>query len=184
MLLNSPFNESLTKAFIVGVDDRHSIELNRTDTFIGRSRDNDVVLVQDLSLSRRHAVITKVDGVYYLRDLRSSNGTLLNGVTVDGMVALNPNDEIFLGRTRFLFCPTAKKLHDTPPIGNNEPTTILPTPQAQPTPSLANLCNSFVSKLKYALAPESANMHELKVSIARIRTSHTEELLKGIRRSV
>lgn len=180
MILNSPLIES-QKACLVGIDDRHTIELRQTDTFIGRSRENDVVLVTDLSLSRRHAVITKVDGVYYLRDLRSANGSLVNGVAVEGMVGLKQNDEIFLGRTRFLFSPTAKKLHETPPFGNNEPTTILANPGRLPT--IMALCSVFMRRLKnMVLAPEKPSLADLKFSIHRLRASHTEELLKGIHR--
>ena len=180
MILNSPLNEP-QKACLVGIDDRHTIELRQTDTFIGRSRENDVVLVTDLSLSRRHAVITKVDGTYYLRDLRSSNGSLVNGIAVEGMVGLKPNDELFLGRSRFLFCPTAKKLHDTPPFGNSEPTTILANPGR--VPAIVALCRVFVRGVKnMVLAPEKPSLADLKFSIHRLRASHTEELLKGIQR--
>lgn len=70
---------------------------------IGRATENDVVLDQDSFTSRHHAVITKVADVYCLRDLGSSNGTLLNGEAFTGMVVLNQNDEILIGRTKLLF---------------------------------------------------------------------------------
>src|SRR3954468_21070633 len=46
--------------------------------FIGRDASCDVVL-SDEGVSQRHARITERDGRYFVSDLKSSNGTLLNG---------------------------------------------------------------------------------------------------------
>jgi hypothetical protein len=45
---------------------------------LGRELDNDLI-IQDSQCSRRHAQITYNQGVYYLTDVGSANGTLLNG---------------------------------------------------------------------------------------------------------
>ncbi|MCW2718711.1 ATP-binding cassette domain-containing protein, partial [Pseudonocardia sp.] len=45
---------------------------------IGRLPDNDIVL-DDLLVSRRHAELTNLDGVWRLADLASPNGTFVNG---------------------------------------------------------------------------------------------------------
>jgi pSer/pThr/pTyr-binding forkhead associated (FHA) protein len=50
---------------------------------IGRSKENDIV-IDNIAVSRRHAQIEREKGKgYVLRDLNSSNGTLLNGVQLD-----------------------------------------------------------------------------------------------------
>jgi pSer/pThr/pTyr-binding forkhead associated (FHA) protein len=50
---------------------------------IGRSKENDIV-IDNIAVSRRHAQIEKQEGKgYVLRDLNSSNGTLLNNVQID-----------------------------------------------------------------------------------------------------
>lgn len=50
---------------------------------IGRSKENEVV-IDNIAVSRKHAQIELKEGKsYVLRDLHSSNGTLLNGVQID-----------------------------------------------------------------------------------------------------
>lgn len=48
---------------------------------IGRSRESDVFL-PDQWLSRHHAEIRRQGDVYFLQDLGSKNGTLLNGTRI------------------------------------------------------------------------------------------------------
>jgi adenylate cyclase len=54
-----------------------SYPLLRQETTIGRSKDNDLVLL-DHTVSRKHAKITKTDQGHLLLDLGSFNGTVLN----------------------------------------------------------------------------------------------------------
>jgi hypothetical protein len=64
---------------------------------IGRLPDCDVV-VKDRGASRRHAQIRAKDGVYTLTDLGSTNGTRLNGQTVQTRT-LEDGDRITIGNT-------------------------------------------------------------------------------------
>lgn len=50
---------------------------------VGRSEGNGLVLA-DPSVSARHAVLERRDGAWYVRDLGSTNGTLLDGHPVGG----------------------------------------------------------------------------------------------------
>ncbi len=50
---------------------------------VGRSEGNSLVLA-DPSVSARHAVLERRDGTWYVRDLGSTNGTLLDGHPVGG----------------------------------------------------------------------------------------------------
>jgi pSer/pThr/pTyr-binding forkhead associated (FHA) protein/PAS domain-containing protein len=59
-----------------------SFELTEEITTIGRSLDNHVQL-GDLSVSRKHAKITRNGSSYYLEDLGSQNGTWVNGHPLD-----------------------------------------------------------------------------------------------------
>lgn len=64
---------------------------------IGKSSDNDYV-VNDLSVSRHHARLVREEGIWYLEDLNSSNGTYINDVQIlKKKVALT--DKIRLGAT-------------------------------------------------------------------------------------
>jgi pSer/pThr/pTyr-binding forkhead associated (FHA) protein len=50
---------------------------------IGRAKESDIV-IDNIAVSRKHAQIQRKEGgAYVLRDLNSSNGTLLNGVQID-----------------------------------------------------------------------------------------------------
>jgi len=64
---------------------------------LGRSTHNDVPIPEP-SLSRHHARIQVKDGVFYVEDLGSMNGTLLNGEEVKGPRPLQEQDELTLGQ--------------------------------------------------------------------------------------
>jgi hypothetical protein len=65
---------------------------------LGRDGGSDVVL-DDVSVSRRHARIWSHNGRWALQDLRSRNGTTVNGRRV-GRCQLRPGDLLTLGDTR------------------------------------------------------------------------------------
>ena len=71
-------------------------------TTIGRSNDSDIVL-QNKYISKDHCRIVKDEGLYFLEDLESSNGTYLNGEEVLDAVELKNRDIILVGRVEFLF---------------------------------------------------------------------------------
>lgn len=64
---------------------------------IGRSDDNDLALPEDLTVSRHHAVLERSEGGWRIRDLRSSNGTFVNGVRVNATMRVNPGDRVAVG---------------------------------------------------------------------------------------
>lgn len=68
---------------------------------IGRDPSNDVV-VPSPNVSRFHAQIEKVGQRYRVSDLRSSNGTFVNGERIDAPVWLKPQDTIRVGQYRFV----------------------------------------------------------------------------------
>tara|TARA_B100001564_G_scaffold67640_1_gene53367 strand:+ start:59 stop:721 length:663 start_codon:yes stop_codon:yes gene_type:complete len=67
---------------------------------IGRSDENDVVLKNDLNISRNHCEIFQDDeGNIFLTDLESANGCFVNGKKVNGSTMLKTNDIVKLGTT-------------------------------------------------------------------------------------
>jgi FHA domain/DUF1707 SHOCT-like domain len=69
---------------------------------IGRACDCDFV-VADASVSRHHATVEFVEeGTWQLRDLRSANGTRLNGWAIVAATDVRPGDELQLGECRFI----------------------------------------------------------------------------------
>ena len=68
---------------------------------IGRTPDNDIV-IDNLAVSRLHAVLEEEKGNYYVRDCDSLNGTLLNNQKV-GRAKLEDGDEVCIGKHNILF---------------------------------------------------------------------------------
>ena len=75
--------------------------LSSEHTSIGRSRDNDIHLVDERA-SRRHARIDLQQGVFVIFDLDSVNGTFVNGQRVQQQ-ALSNGDEIRIGESCLRF---------------------------------------------------------------------------------
>ena len=69
---------------------------------LGRSRSCDVVL-SDPNVSRKHAEIRPRGGSWVLVDLGSTNGSRINGRSIEGSEVVKPGDEIELGSTRLTF---------------------------------------------------------------------------------
>jgi hypothetical protein len=68
---------------------------------VGRGRELDVVLL-DPEVSRRHARFQSQNGIVYIDDLHSSNGTFLNGRRVTEAIEIREGDAIDVGTTRML----------------------------------------------------------------------------------
>jgi len=68
---------------------------------IGRDESNDVVLASP-NVSRFHAQVERIGQRYRVEDLRSSNGTFVNGERIDGSLWLKPDDTIRIGQYRFV----------------------------------------------------------------------------------
>ena len=73
---------------------------------IGRAADADV-RIEDRYASGLHARIYSRAGHYYVEDMNSTNGTLLNDATVSGEAELRAGDLIRIGDTEFRFEPEA-----------------------------------------------------------------------------
>ncbi len=68
---------------------------------LGRDRGTEIVL-RDPEVSRRHARFEGQDGIVFVEDLKSSNGTFLNGRRVSDAIEVRPGDEIDVGGTRIV----------------------------------------------------------------------------------
>jgi ABC-type multidrug transport system ATPase subunit len=74
------------------------IELNREVTRLGRDPEGEVVIDADAAVvSRRHAEVRKSGDQFSIHDLKSFNGTLVNGLRVTEAVTLFDGDQIQLG---------------------------------------------------------------------------------------
>ena len=78
-----------------------AFSLQREQTTIGRSPDCDVFL-DDVTVSRKHAVVTEQGGRFVIEDLGSLNGTFLNRHRIE-RGELENGDEVQIGKYRLIF---------------------------------------------------------------------------------
>ena len=69
--------------------------------YIGRINGNDMIM-PDYAISKRHAIIDIEDGLYYIRDAGSTNGTKVNGERL-GKKRTRLNDKDVIGFARYEF---------------------------------------------------------------------------------
>ena len=126
------------------------------DTKIGRERDNNIVLL-DAKVSRYHAQISLQSGQWLLSDLDSANGTLINGTSIAGSVALQSGDRIKVGETELTFTLPGQPKQTVAPSPQiyNEPTPAAAAPAAATTtrknpPRLAWIAGGIILFLCFA----------------------------------
>ena len=79
----------------------HRAQSLRTPFELGRTREAEIFL-RDPEVSRRHARFEAQNGVVFLEDLKSSNGTFLNGRRLAEPLEIRTGDEIDVGTTRLV----------------------------------------------------------------------------------
>ena len=75
--------------------------LDSDQTQVGRHPESDIFL-DDITVSRRHAEIRRVNGGFTLQDVGSLNGTYVNRERVEG-AELRSGDEIQIGKFKLVF---------------------------------------------------------------------------------
>ena len=87
-----------------GKGSRH-IDLTHETFTIGRKADN-TLAIEDPAVSGHHARIVKIQAVFFLEDLKSTNGTALNGQPITRH-QLHDADMITIGQHRLVFQESA-----------------------------------------------------------------------------
>jgi len=75
-------------------------DIDKEVVFVGRSTGNDI-RIRDDAVSRRHLKIFSVESCYFIEDLKTKNGTMINDEALDAGFArlITENDRIQLGST-------------------------------------------------------------------------------------
>jgi serine phosphatase RsbU (regulator of sigma subunit)/pSer/pThr/pTyr-binding forkhead associated (FHA) protein len=112
--------------FLKGANQGQSMSLEGDKIVLGRNADCQVVLNVP-AVSREHAVIRRVQGKFFIEDLKSRNGTYVNNQEVSGPVQLKDNDRIKICDNLLCFveAPPRKALPEdmrrtTPHVGADE----------------------------------------------------------------
>ena len=98
---------------------RREVLLDRDEITIGRREDN-LVHLPERNVSRRHARLLQKDGAVLLEDLRSANGTRVNGIRITEAVRLGDGDLVRIGDYGVALRP------DGIPLETPLPRTIVP----------------------------------------------------------
>ncbi|HEY2829730.1 MAG TPA: FHA domain-containing protein [Thermoanaerobaculia bacterium] len=99
-----PQGKRLSLAIIDGSDAGNVFRINKPRVTIGRS--NADFVINDTEASRQHAAIEVRDTTYLLSDLRSTNGTLVDGKKITDAVELQDKSEFVIGMTTLMLIVT------------------------------------------------------------------------------
>lgn len=128
-------------SYLTGPRAGQSLVLDKPYVTIGRHPLSDVRFSpdEDLTVSGRHAALVLRDGVYLLRDLGSTNGTMVNGVRLFGEHVLADRDVIQLGANgpslRFgIIWQERASLEEAPTVSMQASPPTTAAPRVRPTP--------------------------------------------------
>jgi pilus assembly protein CpaF len=115
--------------------DQKRLEFDRPEVTIGRVQGNDIILPKG-NVSKRHSRIVLKDGKFIIVDLKSTNGTYVNGRKITSPLVVKGSDKIYIGD----FILSIEELGaaaaaDEPAAAPRKPTPTIPPPpprRAQP----------------------------------------------------
>jgi pSer/pThr/pTyr-binding forkhead associated (FHA) protein len=87
-------------AQLIPVNGDTPITIQRDITLVGRQRDQCDLVLENKSVSKLHCVLVRTDGLLFVRDLSSTNGTKVNGQRVI-RGALLPGDQLSIASEKF-----------------------------------------------------------------------------------
>jgi hypothetical protein len=142
----------------------------RTTVTIGRASQADVCLVGDLRVSRVHAVLERVGGLWTIvDDGLSSNGTFLNGRRLIHRVRLRDRDKIKIGDTVLIFCAPPQTVSQATAVADTVP--ALPRLTGPQRSILVALCRPYGDDHPYASPASNQQIaKELFLSLDAVKT--------------
>ncbi len=101
--MNMSSENSNFTAFLLILESNRKIPVVSPQCRLGRDDQNDIVISDDSSISRFHALITTKDGEYFVNDSKSRHGTFLNGNKLLEPARINDGDLLKIGSSIFWF---------------------------------------------------------------------------------
>ncbi len=157
-LLEATMQDTTTQraTLLIKLHDKSSQELELTsDSFaIGRKSDNNL-RIEDPAVSGHHARITKIHAVYFIEDLKSTNGTFVNDKRIERH-QLRDTDVVMIGRHRIIFRDgSAVSIAPPAAIADLDKTVILTGQTARPDtvtpPASLNVISGKTDQPEYLL---------------------------------
>jgi pSer/pThr/pTyr-binding forkhead associated (FHA) protein len=110
---------------VAGIPGPQDFPLMAERCILGRLPTHEVV-IDNGAVSRTHAQITRVQGVFFLEDLRSRNGTSLNGEPIQGrgQVRLRDNDLIKICEVELRFVERTERIQPRLRQPDRDPTGV------------------------------------------------------------
>jgi FHA domain/Bacterial regulatory proteins, luxR family len=142
----------------------------RVAVTIGRASSADVCLTGDIRVSRVHAVLERVGGLWTIvDDGLSRNGTFLNGRRLMHRVRLRDRDKIRIGETVLIFCAPPQTMSQQTAVADMLPTVSrLTGPQRS---ILVALCRPYADTRPYASPASNQQIaKELFLSLDAVKT--------------
>ena len=99
-----PVGKRLSLAVISGNDSGVVYRMERPRITVGRSGAD--FTINDSEASRQHAAVEVRDAAIFLEDLKSTNGTLIDGERITGMIELQDKSEFQIGATTLMLIVT------------------------------------------------------------------------------
>jgi len=72
------------------------LKIDQNEIIVGRDETSDIQ-IDNIAVSREHAMIVKGPNYYFIEDMHSKNGTFVNGKIINKKF-LNIDDEILIGK--------------------------------------------------------------------------------------
>lgn len=98
-----------SEAYLKILNRMDSLPYNLSDSYpvegqltLGRQKEN-TIQIKDPYVSKKHFIIVKDEGEFFLEDLGSSNGTFLNGEKISDVTRIKKGDIIRVGEIEFIF---------------------------------------------------------------------------------
>ena len=92
-------------------DKKRAMKLGDAFTVIGRSEGADIVISDAKGISREHFSVHRLDdGTFTIRDLKSTNGTFLNGTQITKETPIHDGDRVRIGEsTEFIVSKSVER---------------------------------------------------------------------------
>src|SRR3954470_17561918 len=90
------------------------LEFQKNEVTLGRLSGNDIVLAKG-NVSKYHSRIVLKDGKFIIVDMKSTNGTYVNGKKIAAPQVIKPSDKIYIGDYIINVEPLANETRNAPP---------------------------------------------------------------------